>query len=92
MVRPLKQFGIEVGGLLRQDLAGEGDLAHLVHADRIDHERDIGAVSYTASMASCGVTHVFQMLLIANVFLRHSQRIFQNQLVQLHDVECALAF
>src|ERR1022692_4101765 len=63
-----QHLGIEIRGLLRQNFAGERDVAHLLHADRVHNERDVGAVSYFVNRF-VSVAHIFQVLLIANVIL-----------------------
>ncbi len=68
MVRPLSSLGVEVRGFLRQHFAGEGDLTHLFHADRIHDERDIGSVAYFVH-GFVRVAHIFQVLLVADVIL-----------------------
>src|SRR5882724_274652 len=50
-----EEFGIEVGGFLWHDLAGEGDVADLRHAARIHQESDISASAVCAANLGQGL-------------------------------------
>ncbi len=40
--KPAEQLGVEVGRLLRHDLATQGDLLHLLQRDRLDEKGNVG--------------------------------------------------
>src|SRR5258708_7898306 len=84
-----EQFGIEVSGLLRQDLAGKGDVADLFDPRRIHQKRRVGALAH-AGDGFRGISFVYQVLLIADGFFGNFQDPLQHDFVQLDDVEFAL--
>ena len=46
-----EEFGVEVGGFLRHDVAGERDVAELVESDWPDEEGDVGFAHRTTTLA-----------------------------------------
>src|SRR5208337_1357841 len=88
---PAEQLGEEVGGFLRQHFAAEGDIADLFHACRVQQESCVGAIANRID-GFLGLSHILQMLLIADVFLRHAEDFCQDKFMKLNDVEGALLF
>lgn len=53
-----QEFGVEVGGFLRHDVAGEGDVAELVEGDGTDEEGDVGFAGFDQTDGFCGFADV----------------------------------
>ena len=87
-----EQLGIEVGGFLRHDFAGEGDVANLRDAAGIHQENDIGRrAALQVREGLSGIADVGNILLVADGFFRKVQDSFQQYFMQLHHVERLLA-
>src|ERR1039458_886776 len=89
-----EELGVEVGGFLGHDLAGEGDVADLLHAARIHQESDIGVRAVCVAYLRQGlgsIADVGDVLLVADRFLGKVQDLFQQTLVQLDHVQRLLA-
>src|SRR5919109_4723547 len=86
-----QKFGIEVSGLLWQYIAGESDVANLLHARRIHQKSDIRfATANSVQRFSC-IAQVRNILLMSNGLLGQSQHILEQHFVQLNDVERLLS-
>src|ERR1700758_3920570 len=64
-----QQLGIEIRRLLRQDLTGKCNVAHLFHANRVHEKGDIGAARPDSIESFCCFAHITDVLLIANRLL-----------------------
>ena len=53
-----EEFGVEVGGFLRHDFAGEGDVFQLVEGDGLDEEGDVGVAGFDQADGFAGVAEV----------------------------------
>src|SRR5712675_1150424 len=53
-----EEFGVEVGGFLRHDLAGEGDVLELVEGDGLDEEGDVGFAGFDEADGFIGFAEV----------------------------------
>src|SRR5580704_6599263 len=67
-----EEFGIKVGGFLRQDFSAESDFAYLPHANRIDEKRDISSARSDEFNRLRGVAKVSKVRLFSNRFFRDS--------------------
>src|SRR6516162_8080063 len=87
--KPAQQLGEKVSRLLRQHLTAKGNVANLLHANWIHQKRDVGApVNLVDRLLR--FAHVLQVLLIADVFFRHLQSLFQHKLMELDNVKLSL--
>jgi hypothetical protein len=76
-----QQLGVEVGGLLRQDFAGEGDVTDLADAAGIHEECDVGAARADGGQSFRGVADVGKVSLFADGFFRQADDAFQQNFV-----------
>ena len=56
-----EEFGIEVGGFLRHDFAGEGDVFELVEGDGFDEEGDVGFAGFDEGDGFVGFAEVLDV-------------------------------
>src|ERR1700756_252469 len=85
-----EKFGEEVGGLLRQHLAGKGDFPELIERDRIHQESRTGFAASHLFDGLCGVADISHMRLLADRLGRNPQQPLQHQSVKLNYVELPL--
>src|SRR5262245_33558340 len=84
-----QELGIEVSGFLRQDITGEGDVAHLLDPGGVHEKGDVCALTNPGDRLE-GVALILHMLLVADGFFRDSQNTLEHDAMQLHHVELAL--
>ena len=87
-----EQFGEEVGGFLRHDVAGEGDFAELLHGDGVGEEGDVGLAAPDLVDGFGGVAEVAEVGLFADLFGVEAEQAVEDDGVQMAQVELALAF
>ena len=56
-----EEFGVEVGGFLRHDFAGEGDIFELVEGDGLDEEGDVGFAGFDEGDGFAGFAEVLDV-------------------------------
>src|SRR5450755_3923435 len=86
-----EQLREEIGGLLRQHFADEGNIADLIHAYRIHQERRLHLATLHLRQRIGGFATIRNVVLIPNRLFRNLQDAFQYALMQLHHVERLLA-
>src|SRR5437016_13668848 len=82
-----QQFWIEIRRLLRQYLIRERDVPHLLHVYRVHEERHIRLATAHLCQRIARLTHVANILLVANRLLRDYKHSLQQALVLLHHHE-----
>ena len=88
--QPAQQLRKEIGGLLGQNLAVEGYIPHLSHADRVHQKCDIRAASADAFDGLSHIPDVGDIFLIADGFFREREDALEQNLVQLDDIQALL--
>ena len=73
------------------DLEVEGDVLHLVEGDGLDEEGDVGVAAAELLQGLGGLAQVADVRAGANGLLVEAEELFEDDLVELSDVELLLA-
>lgn len=88
-----EKLGVEVGGFLGHDFTGEGNIADLGYAARIHQENNVGTrAALQMRQGLGGIANVGNILLVADGFFSKVQNIFQQDLMELHNVKRLLTY
>jgi len=85
-----EEFGVEVGGFLRHDLAGERDVLELVEGDRLDEEGDVGFAGVDQRDGFAGLAQVLNAAGGADLVFSQAEETVEDDGVELRDPELAL--
>jgi hypothetical protein len=86
-----EEFGVEVGGLLGHDFEVEADVFHLLEGDRLDEEGNVGVAAADLSESVVGFAEVADVVAGADGFFVEAEQFFEDDFVELDDVEFTLA-
>ena len=86
-----EELGVEVGGLLGHDVAGEGDVLELVEGDGLDEEGDVGFAFGDHGDGFVGFADVADAAEAGDGVLIEAEELVEDDAVELDDVELALA-
>ena len=87
-----EEFGVEVGGFLRHDFAGEGDVLELVEGDGLDEEGDVGFAGFDERDGFAGLAEVLDVAGGADLVFGEAEEVVENDGVELGDAELALSW
>ena len=76
---------------MREHATSEGYLAELIHLDRVHQEGDVGAFA-DAGESFLRIAVIGDVFLVADGFFGESEQMFQQNFVQVDDVQLALIF
>src|SRR5580658_6914092 len=78
-----EELGVEVGGFLRHDFAGERDIAKLVEGDGFDQEGDVGVARFDEADGFAGFSEVLDVAGGANFIFGEADEMFEDDGVEL---------
>ena len=87
-----EELGVEVGGFLWHDFAGERDVFELVEGDGLDEEGDVGFAGFDERDGFDGLAQVLDVAGGANAVFGETEQVVENDGVELRDAELALSW
>ncbi len=91
MARPLRSFGVEVGGFLGHYVAGEGDVFELVEGDWFDEEGDVGPTGLDEGDGFVGLADEVDVAETGDGVLIEAEELVEDDGVELDYVQLGLA-
>ena len=85
-----EEFGVEVGGFLGHDFAGERDIAELIEGDGLDEESDVGVAGIDHGDRLLGVADVADVAEAGDGVGIEAEDVIENDGVELGDAELTL--
>ena len=85
-----EEFGVEVGGFLRHDFVGGGDLDDFFDVDGIEEEGDLGAAGVHGGDGGGGFALVREIHFLGSGLQGDAESRFENAVMEQNDVEFAL--
>jgi len=85
-----EEFGVEVGGLLGHDVAGEGDVFKLVEGDGLDEEGEVGGAGLDEGHGFGGVAEVADVTGGFDFIGAEAEQVVEEDSVEFGDLELAL--
>src|SRR5271170_2290649 len=87
-----EELGVEIGGFLRHDFAGERDVFELVKGDGLDEEGDVGLAGFDERDGFAGLAEVLDVAGRADLVFGEAEEVVEHYDVELRDAELALSW
>src|SRR5690348_133470 len=80
-----EELGVEVGGFLRHDFAGEGDVFELIEGDGLDQKGDVGFAGFDERDGFAGFAEVLDVTGGADLVFGEAEELIEHDGVELCD-------